>query len=368
MDRRDFIKRSVAGLAGCAAAAVAPQGADAKQVSAGRPLDDGATLLPEDPTPEEIADLKRKWSYWMDPPEGYRFAPEVKFVKSVALGDGCVAELYLQRNGPKPHHFQRVLKMFPKDAKGPLPAVVCPDYYVEGSAGFKFDDPQKPFVASEGVTMSRDLARRGFATITCDSFHMNYMESDLPKEEGMKRWKIAAYALYNDWPEWNSMAKKVHDIRLAIDMLESDRRIDMSRVGMAGHSLGGQTTLYAGCLDPRVKAMFCDDFGIRFDQTNWDMVHYWGGRLHAARKADGLENHQLLTLSGAKPFCLVAGHYDDDTSFTEMLKAKGYRSRPGDLMFVNHATGHAPTPWALEAGYDFLYRKLNGIWGEKPWA
>lgn len=367
MNRREFIRRSAAGLAGCAAAAVAPASANAKQVSGGMPRSCGASLLPEDPTPEEIADLKRKWSYWMDPPEGYRFTPEVKFVKKVELDDGCVAELYLQRNGPKPHHVQRVLKMFPKDAKEPLPAIVCPDYYVEGSAGFKFEDPQKPFVASEGVTMSRHLARKGFATITCDAFHLNYVTNEIGKES-MNRWKVAAHELYKDWPEWNCMAKKVHDIRLTIDLLESDSRIDMTRVGMAGHSLGGQTTLYAGCLDPRVKAMFCDDFGFRFDQNNWDMVHYWGGRLSAAQKADGLENHQLLTLSGAKPFCLVAGHYDDDTSFTDMLKAKGYRSRPGDLMFINHATGHQPPEWALEAGYDFLYRKLNGIWGEKPWS
>ena len=27
--------------------------------------------LPEDPSPDEIAALKRRWGFWMDAPEGY---------------------------------------------------------------------------------------------------------------------------------------------------------------------------------------------------------------------------------------------------------------------------------------------------------
>lgn len=365
MNRREFLKAGAAGLVGCAAAAV-PGRLDAKQVSAGMPNVEPASWLPDDPTPEEIADLKRKWSYWMDPPKGYRHEREVKFIKKFELDD-CDAELYLQRNGPKPHHWQRVLKMFPKNMpKTPVPVVVCPDYYIESIADFELYDVKKHLPWSHEAMM-RHFAQRGVASITCDAFHMNYVQNDMGRED-MHRWKVASMALYRDWPNWNCMAKKVYDIRLTIDMLEQDPRFDMSKVGMAGHSLGGQTTLYAGCLDPRVKAMLCSDFGFRLDQSCWDVLHYWGGHLDTARRADGLENYQLLTLSGAKPFCLIAGYYDDDTSVMDMMKAKGYKNRPADLMFINHLTGHDPTPWALEAGYNFLIRKLNGIWGNKTWA
>ncbi len=363
MNRREFLKTGAAGLVACAAATRA---ADAKQIADRRPLVEPASWLPDDPSPEEMEDLRRKWSYWMDPPKGYRFEPEVKFVRKFELDD-CDAELYLQRNGPKPWHMQRVLKMFPKNmSRTPVPVVVCPDYYIESIADFELYDVTKHLKWSHQAMM-RHLARKGVASITCDAYHMNYVQNDLERND-MHRWTVASNALYRDWPTWNCMGKKVFDTRLTIDMLEADGRFDMKRVGIAGHSLGGQTSLYAGCLDSRVKAIMCSDFGFRFDQTCWDVLHYWGGRLETARKADGLENYQLLTLSGAKPFCLIAGMYDDDTSAIDMMKAKGYKSRPGDLMFINHASGHGPTPWALEAGYDFLMRKLNGIWGNKPWA
>jgi len=54
-------------------------------------------------------------------------------------------------------------------------------------------------------------------------------------------------------------------------------------------------------LDPRVKAIMASDFALNFDQSCWDVLHYWGGKLSAVR-ADGLENHTMLTISRGKPF------------------------------------------------------------------
>ena len=76
-------------------------------------------------------------------------------------------------------------------------------------------------------------------------------------------------------------------------------------------------------------------------------------------RGGGLENYSLLTLSGAKPFCLLSGFYDDARSYYDMVKAKGYRSHPHDLKIVNHGVGHRAPQWALEEGYSFLDRVLG---------
>ena len=89
-----------------------------------------ALELPDDPTAEELDELRRKWSFWFDPPKGYVFRRESRLVKAYEYSD-CRAELYLQRNGPEDWHWQRVLKVFPKTIEKPLPAVGIPFYYVE---------------------------------------------------------------------------------------------------------------------------------------------------------------------------------------------------------------------------------------------
>jgi hypothetical protein len=44
-----------------------------------------------------------------------------------------------------------------------------------------------------------------------------------------------------------------------------------------------------------------------------------------------------------------------------MIKAKGYKSHPEDLLFIHHAAGHRAPQWALEAGYAFLDRQLGVV-------
>ena len=95
-----------------------------------------------------------------------------------------------------------------------------PDYYIESIADFELYDVKKHLPWSHEAMM-RHFAQRGVASITCDAFHMNYVQNDMGRED-MHRWKVASMALYRDWPNWNCMAKKVYDIRLTIDMLEQD--------------------------------------------------------------------------------------------------------------------------------------------------
>ena len=316
--------------------------------------------LPDDPTPDEIESLRRRWGFWMNPPEGYVFKREYHLVKRYSYTH-YDAELYLQRNGPDEWQWQRVVKVFPKKIDRPLPAVAIPYYYVEGMLGHELDDESAVLEKYVEVAQAAQLARRGYMAITCDLSHQNYVKYVVPKpRDHWHRFHDMAYKLADDWPMWNSHSHRVFVARLMLDLLGDDPRVDKSRIGMTGHSLGGQTCFHAGCMDPRVKAIMASDFAFNFDQSCWDILHYLAGKLSAIR-ADGLENYTMLTLSGGKPFCLLGGYYDDARSYSDMIKAKGYKSHPEDLLFIHHAAGHRAPQWALEAGYAFLDRQLGVV-------
>ena len=296
---------------------------------------------------------QRLWMQYLEVPKDYAFTPDVQMQKSYSFAD-FDAELLLQKNGPDT--WQRVLKVFPKGCSGPVPAVVVPFYFPEGMLAFELDS-QEELPKYFGIEMMIHLAKRGFACISADSYHLTYLDSGRGRGDFM-RWKEAGDAISKDWPQWCGMGKLVADTRLLIDLLEEDSRIDSQRIGIAGHSLGGKMAFCTGCLDPRVKVMMASDFGFLWEQTNWEKSWYWGDKLELL-KQNGITNTDLLSYSRGKPFFLIAGDADTDASFEAMKQAKGYDRHPERLGFLNHATGHRPPASALEQGYDFIEKQLN---------
>ncbi len=312
-----------------------------------------------------------RWADWLDVPERYgRFDRRVTKVADYAF-DRFTVEEYVQVNGPGTS--QRVMMAVPKDAKGRLPAVVVPFYFPEAMLGF---DPKNGSVESPlapaktnltyyaAVTYMNDLARRGYITVSADAYHLTYATNGAP-DSSWAKWKHAGEALVRDWPGWTGIGKLVFDTRLLIDLVAADPRVDADRIGIIGHSLGGKMAFYAGCLDSRVKVIVASDFGIGWDQTNWKDVWYWGDWLADVRAA-GLDHAGLLSLANGKPFCLIAGKYDDATSGEMMRRAKGYENYPERLKLINHATGHRPPPAATGEGYGFLDVYLKNASGLPP--
>ena len=302
-----------------------------------------------------MTELKSEWLRRLRVPDGYRYRKSLAFVRKYEE-EKFDAELYLQANGPGT--FQRVMKVLPKHFSGRLPAVAVPFYFPEAMIGYDLET-REILPRYAGITMMADLADRGFITASADAYHLSYLKSDLGRDD-RSRWHLAGAAFSRDYPEWSGMGKLTADTMLLTEALADDPRVDPGRIGIAGHSLGGKMAFYAGCLDPRVRAILASDFGIGWDQTNWSDIWYWGPKVQEMKNA-GLDHSQLLSLSGGKPFCLLAGHYDNAESFELMQRAEGYEAHPELLVFLNHATGHRPPSDVLAAGYDFLER-----WLKKP--
>lgn len=296
--------------------------------------------------------LKQKWLDAIGTPSAPRDYGKAVRISSFSHPE-FEAEWYSQTTlGGRP---QRVLMLFPRFLVGQAPAVAVPFYYPEAMLGY---DPATGEVLERfcGIEMMLQLVRRGYIVASADAYHLTYIESEKARGD-FSRWQDAADALRGDHPHFSGIGKLVDDTSLLIDLMVSDARVDSERIGIAGHSLGGKMAFYTGCLDSRVRAILASDFGICWHQTNWESDWYWGK--DAARlSAEGFDHAELLGIA-EKPFCLIAGQYDNEESYAAMCRARGYSQGDERLHFIHHATGHRPPLWALSEGYDFLDRYLK---------
>lgn len=305
------------------------------------------------------------WRKYLEPPARYAAFPrEIRKTATRPFADFDV-ECYEQANGPDT--VQRVMMAVPKGrGTAPFPAVVVPFYFPEAMLGFNPADGSLdcPHVKTgtnltsySTIRYMADLARRGYVTVSADAYHLTYARATAPASDWLK-WKHVGTALGRDWPDWTGIGKLVFDTRLLVDLVCADGRVDAARIGIIGHSLGGKMAFYAGCLDRRIRVIVASDFGIGWTQTNWSDVWYWGARADEMRAA-GASHADLLSISGGKPFCLIAGKYDDADSGAILRAAEGYEDSPEKLKLVRHGTGHRPPTAATEEGYRFLDRYLK---------
>ncbi|MBR4961060.1 MAG: acetylxylan esterase [Clostridia bacterium] len=296
---------------------------------------------------------KQDWLARIGTPENYNFCPALQMTDTFTL-PGCRGELYRQANGPDT--VQRVMMLFPDTEAEKYPAVAVPFYYPEAMLGM---DPftGAPLSRFTGIEMMLHLVQRGYAVVSADAYHLTYRESDRERDD-FHRWHEAAEALLRDHPGWTGIGKLTADTMLLVDALTADPRVDTDRIGIAGHSLGGKMAFYAGCLDERIRVILASDFGIGWEQTNWNDPWYWGDTVKLLQE-EGMDHASLLSCAAPKPMCLLAGQFDDMSSYEMMCRAEGYEDFPEHLQIIHHAAGHRPPPEALEAGYAFLDRFLK---------
>ena len=291
-------------------------------------------------------------------PSNYSFEHTLEFVKKYSYDDfDC--ELYMQANGVRPSGevtYQRVVMAMPKTLDEKMPAVVVPFYYPDAAIGFDLESGEELERFIKNPTM-HDLVRHGYIAVSADAYHLTYANLSLQRDD-FSRWKLTAEIFNSEHPEWSGIGKLIFDTQLLIDICENDPRIDSDRIGIAGHSLGGKMAFFTGCLDERVKAILASDFGIGLDSTNWDAIWYWGDKLNIL-KEKGLDNSVLLSYAAPKPFCLLAGQYDNEESRAIVYSVEEYAEKPSNALVIDHRSGHRPPKYAREAGYFFLDSHLK---------
>ena len=90
--------------------------------------------------------------------------------------------------------------------------------------------------------------------------------------------------------------KPVFDVMRGIDLLSRHERVDPSRIGMIGHSLGADTAIWTMPFDERIRAAAVSGGGLM---------------IYGSRLPYGLPYEDVLKLIAPRPFLEITGAWDD---------------------------------------------------------
>src|SRR5262249_41888098 len=249
----------------------------------------------------------------------------------------------------------------PKDGGGRHPAVLCHHQHA-GQFEVGKDGP-----AGLGSTPDQyyaiELARRGYVTIAPDA--LCFGERQDPAGQ-LKKADYERYQALHRITEGRTLqGKYVWDARRALDYLETRPEVDPSRIGMIGHSLGGQETLFTTAADTRIKAAVssCGFASLRVLQRD-RILHNFA--LFVPGLAEEGDYGAVLALVAPRPF-LVAARSDDPIFPLDGIEepvAAGRRPFAGAGAADRLGTFYEPGPHQFsdamrEAAYAWLDRWLK---------
>ncbi|HUG53447.1 MAG TPA: acetylxylan esterase [Vicinamibacteria bacterium] len=249
----------------------------------------------------------------------------------------------------------------PKDAASRRPAVLC--HHQHGGQFEVGKDGPAGLGSTPDQHYALELARRGYVTIAPDALVFGERQDPAGKLKGAGYERFEA--LHRLTEGKTLQGKYVWDARRALDYLETRPEVDPSRLGMIGHSLGGQETLFTTALDTRIKAAVSScGFGSLRTLARDRILHNF------ALFVPGLAGHgdygAVLALVAPRPF-LVAARTDDPIFPREGIEETVAAARSAyeaagaaDRLGTFYEPGpHAFSPVLREAAYAWLDRWLK---------
>lgn len=291
---------------------------------------------------QQSAGIRAKWVDLLREPTLPRGAPTARLVRDVAERNfqGQLIELELE-----PGVWEKVYVVRPRNAAHrPLPVVIVPFYDVDIPAAA--DLGGRRYSAAGVNAYAYTAAQHGYLAVAVRWFGESYGES----------YSEAAANLALRHPGSTGLGKWVADARRVVDFIETLPDADASRIAIIGHSLGGKMALYASALEPRIRATVSSELGVGLRMSNYDDYWYLGDAL--ARAPAGTDQHELLALVAPRPFLLIGGdEYDKQDSWHYINAARAVYELSGNgqnIGYINHHTGHTPTPDAVSAAFAWL--------------
>ena len=211
----------------------------------------------------------------------YRTHTEIKITYDGELGERIPAYLLIPRTAP--------LRKFPAIFTAHQCAWAC-DLGKEQVVGKCVDWPDQAY--------GLELVREGFVVIAPDANKVGErFDPNLRKQ-----WQTAlelgnsqhACCIADGGPWGSTRWKRIFDVSRGIDVLCQHPMVDADRIGMIGHSLGADTTLWVMPLEDRIKVG----------------VISCGGLMGLARNYHGLPFIDLLHLIAPRPFFESVGNED----------------------------------------------------------
>ena len=340
LSRRETLRLGVAGLAGAAArpGAVAAEGETVRAHA--RPLDRAMLLRLLGATPSVPPPLAAEQAARVDLGDVVR----EKVTYQVEPGERVPAWLFV-----------------PKTGRPPFAGVLCHHQH-GGQFGVGKDGP-----AGLGSTPDQhygiELARRGYVTLAPDALCFG------ERQDAAGKLKDASYerfeALHRITEGKTLQGKYVWDARRALDYLQSRPEVDKARLGMIGHSLGGQETLFTAACDTRIRAAVSScGFGSLRTLKRDRILHNFA--LFVPSLAEHGDYGAVLALVAPRPFLVAARTRDpifprEGIEETVAAARRTYEAKKAaDRLGTFYEEGpHEFSPALRQAAYEWLDRWLG---------
>jgi len=152
----------------------------------------------------------------------------------------------------------RAFLLLPGSAKGPRPGILASHQH---AGNYKVGKSEHAGLAGDKMYhYGVQLCRCGYVVLCPDhlGFEERYVAETLARRDTASEGREQEALLFADCLLRGSSltAKYLFDMLQALDVLESDARVDPTRLGVVGHSLGGQTALWLAFYDTRVRVAF----------------------------------------------------------------------------------------------------------------
>jgi len=117
-------------------------------------------------------------------------------------------------------------------------------------------------------------------------------------------------AFYRKHPKWSAVGKTIYDSQIACTILADREDVDASRIGVAGHSLGGHGSIWLAAIDDRIRCVVpscsASTFRENPEPLHWSRDHWYiyfpqlREEFLAGRRVR-CDFHEMMALSAPRP-------------------------------------------------------------------
>lgn len=252
----------------------------------------------------------------------------------------------------------------PKEILKPAPAILALPQTVKCGK-----DEVAGLDGNPDFAYGHELAMRGYVVLAPD-----YLTAGERIYTGKECFDSGSF--YEQYPDWSMVGKNVEDSKSAIDVLCDLEYVDVARIGVIGHSLGGHNAIFAAALDERIKVAISNCglsvFSEEEERMEWSLedgyIYFPKLRRYFEENVDPpFELHEVAALIAPRPWLNISSYFDMAYGNQEFLAEVGiqfyqvyslYKMADAFGYFM-HGNDHSFPRSARDLAYAWLDRWLK---------
>jgi pimeloyl-ACP methyl ester carboxylesterase len=252
----------------------------------------------------------------------------------------------------------------PLNLEGKAPGVVALhgtfERGIEQAAGL-VDNPEKAYLDH--------LCRRGYVVIAPEHF----VSGERVPPEGA----YDTTRFHEKHPEWTAVGKFTYEHSIALDILAGLPEVDADRLGVMGHSLGGQGAIFLAAYDDRLKAAVSNCAASFFRHNpgveHWARDHWYVYFKHIRPgllkgELPPIDFHEIIAIVAPRAFLDVSALNDGEKEvqrqrvlmLSSLMDVWRLNKAERKFAFFVHGHGHSVPHESRELIYGWLDAQLKG--------